>query len=156
MKVLLLFPLLLVSCQTVDTAFEVNTPKPVKRVIEVKPDPDKPDTYVLVDYSAKTAKFYQGGQLKRSTGNVRMGHHISSVPRSHGTPVGTYTITKEPGHRYGKTTWRLSGAQGKRGILMHRKLGNKRYSRGCICPPSPFLQYVYRNTGRQITLVIER
>lgn len=150
-----LLPLLLTSCKTVETAFEVP-PTRLSRTLTITKSHAKPETYVLVDYSAKTAKFYQDGELKRSTGNVRLGNKISSVPRSYGTPVGEFTISKEPQHRFGKTTWRLSGPQGRRGILMHRKIGSKRYSRGCICPPSGFLNYVFRHTGNSTKLIIQR
>lgn len=64
---------------------------------------------------------------------------MSRTPRSNGTPDGTYTARKQPGHRFGKNTWRLSGSQGRRGILVHQKLGSSTYSRGCICPPNSFL-----------------
>jgi len=120
------------------------------------PKDEFPTTYILVDYSSKTAKFYKNGELKGSTGSVKMGSHMSTVPKSNGTPPGQYTASKEPWHRFGKYTWRLSGKQGNRGILIHKKLGVSKYSRGCICPPTSFLRYVFENTGKTVGIKIVR
>jgi len=147
---------LLSSCVTVKTALRAPQDTRVTQVKVVSPKPSKPRYLMTVDYSDKSAQFYVNGVLRASTGNVRMGNKVSSVPRSLGTPTGEFTMRKEPGHRYGTYTWRLSGPQGKRGILVHRKIGSKQYSRGCICPPTSFLKTVFNATPKTMDLRITR
>jgi len=53
------------------------------------------------------------------------------------TPTGSYTITKDDEHRFGKIL-RLSGYQGNaRGILVHKHYGSLNGTSGCICPHTP-------------------
>jgi hypothetical protein len=62
------------------------------------------------------------------TSRYGIGKQIHSLK----TPTGSFTLKKEPGHRFGRV-YRLSGYQGNaRGILIHVDLTKGHGSNGCI------------------------
>lgn len=90
---------------------------------------------VIVDISDKNLKVVQGAvpifSVPVQTGRGGIDDKIGS----NGTPLGEYTLIKEPKHRYGPAL-RLSGYQGySRGILLHEDKMKVDWTHGCICPP---------------------
>lgn len=91
---------------------------------------------ILVDLGARTLSVHDGTRVVHTFRNIEYGRKISRIPRSYGTPTGTFQTRKEPYHDYGKVL-RLCGPdggdiQGKRGILIHRDLDKRSHSNGCI------------------------
>lgn len=128
MRFVLLLPLLLASCQAA-----------------------KQDA-VVVDISDQEL-CVRGYCTDIETSRVGTGTALGS----NRTPLGTYTLTREPGHRYGKTL-RLSGYQGKRrGILIHRDFRSGDGTSGCICPTTrKAMERVYDLTPTGTELIVRR
>lgn len=79
---------------------------------------------LTVNRGSKTLHVFQGIEYSR----YGIGHERGSRK----TPLGSYTVTKEPNHRFGPVL-RLSGYQGHaRGILVHQDNTRDSGSNGCI------------------------
>lgn len=100
------------------------------------PEPDKEDPlswHMIADCKKKTMTVMHGGEVVKVYKNLEysrrgFGTKINSLR----TPLGEFTITKEPDHRYGPSM-RLSGYQGiNRGILIHQDLTRDGGSDGCL------------------------
>ena len=107
-------------------------PKPGALVLRQK-DPI-PERGILVNVTTKVLRFYDGKSLSPA---LELPVEISRVGLgtergSKRTPLGTFTVTKEPGHRFGPVL-RLSGYQGSnRGILIHRDMSKGEGTNGCV------------------------
>jgi hypothetical protein len=87
-----------------------------------------------VDISAGKLTLYSGVMPIFTTPVQTAAKGIGDEIRSNKTPVGDFTITKEPNHRFGRVL-RLSGYQGqRRGILIHKHFGSLNGTSGCVCP----------------------
>ena len=62
---------------------------------------------------------------------------------SNKTPVGSFTVSKEPHHRYGPVL-RLSGYQGnRRGILIHRDMTRSDGTHGCVALTADDMRHLF-------------
>ena len=87
-----------------------------------------------VDISAGRLTLYKGVVPIMTTPVQTAAKGVGFKINSKQTPTGSYTITKDPDHRFGEVL-RLSGYQGNnRGILVHKHFGILNGTNGCICP----------------------
>jgi L,D-peptidoglycan transpeptidase YkuD (ErfK/YbiS/YcfS/YnhG family) len=102
---------------------------------------------IEVDTKAKVLR-YQDIETPVALGR----NGIGSKAGSNKTPLGTFTVTKEPRHRFGPAL-RLSGYQGhKRGILIHQAFNST--TRGCIAPPKAEMVRLFHAVENGTELVI--
>lgn len=97
----------------------------------------EPDTtssfYMYISLKKRTLTLMEGDKTIRVfTGIESSRRGVGDGMNSKQTPVGEFTITKEPKHRYGPV-FRLSGYQGwTRGILIHQDNTRDSGSNGCL------------------------
>ena len=81
---------------------------------------------------------------------------LGTRPGSGCTPLGTYVVNPEYGHRFGPVL-RPEGRQGSRGILIHRDLSRGWGTNGCIAVPDyATAKWLVSNTKPGTELVIHR
>lgn len=110
-----------------------------------------------VDVSRQQMTVRRGGQVVRripvETSRIGTGSRLGS----HRTPLGEFTLRKEPGHRFGPI-FRLDGYQGdSRGILIHRDLTAGHGTNGCIATPDwQTQQWLFARVDDGASLLIHR
>lgn len=134
-----------------EMSYDIHTPP--KDIVTIPPS----DWHMIADCGKRTMEvIHKGKKVATFKGLEYSRKGFGDTLDSLKTPLGQWTVTKEPEHKYG-LVFRLSGYQGiNRGILIHRDNTRDGGSNGCLHLPSSDMTKLFNMVPEGAKLTIQK